>query len=50
MDLCFGFNNVRIKEGDEEKVAFITPMGLFELLVMQFGLRNVPAMFQRMME
>ena len=50
MDLRFGFNNVRIKEGDEEKAAFITPMGLYEPLVMQFGLRNAPATFQRMME
>ena len=50
MDLHFGFNNMRIREGDEEKAAFITPMGLFEPLVMQFGLRNAPATFQRMME
>jgi len=50
MDLRFGFNNVKIKEGDKEKATFIMPMGLFEPLVMQFGLQNAPATFQRMME
>ena len=50
MDLRWRFNNVRIKEGDEEKAAFITPLGLFEPLVMQFGLRNAPPTFQRMMD
>ena len=50
MDLRWGFNNVRIKEGDEEKAAFITPRGLFEPLVMQFRLRNAPPTFQRMMD
>src|SRR6202048_313532 len=48
-DLRWGFNNVRIREGDEEKAAFITPRGLFEPTVMQFGLCNAPATFQRMM-
>ena len=46
MDLRWGYNNVRIKEGDEWKVAFTTPEGSFEPMVMFFGLTNSPAMFQ----
>jgi len=40
---------VRIKEGDEWKVAFTIPEGSFELMVMFFGLTNSPATFQAMM-
>jgi hypothetical protein len=50
MDLRWGFNNVRIREGDEHKAAFITPLGLYELNVMQFGLCNAPSTFQRMVD
>jgi len=49
LDLRWGYNNVRIKEGDEWKVAFKTNKGLFEPLVMFFGLCNSPATFQNMM-
>jgi len=49
MDLRWGYNNVRIKEGDEWKVAFTTPKGSFEPMVMFFGLTNSPATFQAMM-
>ena len=49
MDICWGFNNIRIKEGDEEKAAFIMSEGLFKLTVMFFRLTNSPAMFQTMM-
>jgi len=49
LDVRWGFNNVRIKEGDEWKAAFRTNRGLFELLVMFFGLTNSPATFQTMM-
>ena len=49
LDLCWGFNNVHLKEGDEWKVAFSTNRGLFEPLVMFFGLCNSPATFQTMM-
>jgi hypothetical protein len=49
MDVCAGYNNIRIKEGDEYKAAFKTNMGLFENTVMLFGLRNTPLVFQRMM-
>ena len=49
MDLQWGYNNVRIKEGDEWKAAFLMPEGLFEPTVMFFGLTNSPATFQAMM-
>ena len=49
MDLRWGYNNVRIKEEDEWKVAFSIPEGSFEPMVMFFGLTNSPAMFQTMM-
>jgi len=49
MDLRWGYNNIWIKEGDEWKVAFITPEGSFELTVMFFGLTNSLATFQAMM-
>ena len=49
MDVRWGYNNVRIKEGDEWKAAFRTNRGLFEPLVMFFGLTNSPATFQTMM-
>ena len=50
LDLRWGYNNVRIKEGDEWKAAFVTNRGLFEPTVMFFGLRNSPATFQAMMD
>ena len=49
MDLRWGYNNMRIKEGDEWKAVFTTPEGLFEPTVMFFGLMNSPATFQTMM-
>ena len=49
MDVRWGFNNIRIREGDKEKAAFITSEGLFEPTVMFFGLTNSPATFQTMM-
>ncbi len=48
-DIRWGYNNVRIKSGDEWKAAFRTNRGLFEPTVMFFGLTNSPATFQWMM-
>ena len=49
LDVRWGYNNVRVKEGDEWKAAFHMNRGMFEPLVMFFGLTNSPAMFQTMM-
>ena len=49
MDLWWGYNNVRIKEGDEWKAVFSTLEGSFKSTVMFFGLINSPATFQAMM-
>jgi len=48
MDLQWGFNNIRIKEGDEWKGAFTIHVGSFEPIVMFFGMMNSPAIFQVM--
>jgi len=45
MDLRWEYNNVRIKERDEWKAAFLTPEGSFEPMVMFFGLTNSLATF-----
>ena len=44
-----GFNKVQIKDGDQHKAAFKTKYGLYEPMVMYFGLCNSPATFQNMM-
>jgi len=49
LDVRWGFNNVRIKPRDEWKAAFRTNRGLFEPLVMFFGMTNSLATFQTMM-
>ncbi|QRV84569.1 Retrotransposable element Tf2 protein [Ceratobasidium sp. AG-Ba] len=49
LDLRWGFNNICIKEGDEWKTAFRTAYGIYKYLVMPFGLKNTPAVLQRMM-
>ena len=45
-DVRWGYNNIQIKEGDEWKAAFITPLGLFKPMVMFFGLCGSPPTFQ----
>ncbi len=46
LDLRNAYHLVRIKEGDEWKTAFNTPIGHFEYRVLPFGLVNAPAVFR----
>jgi Reverse transcriptase (RNA-dependent DNA polymerase) len=50
LDVRWGYNNIRIRDGDQWKAAFKTNKGLFEPTVMFFGMCNSPATFQAMMD
>ena len=48
LDLRWGYNNVRIKEGDKWKGAFTIHIRAYKPTVMYFRLTNSPATFQAM--
>ena len=49
LDLTNGYWQVPLEKATIEKFAFITSRGLYEFLVMPFGMKTAPATFQRMM-
>ena len=48
MDAFSGYNQIRMTEEDQEKSSFITSQGLYYYKVMPFGLKNVGATYQRL--
>ena len=49
IDLRLGYDQIKIRPEDVPKIAFSTRYGLYEYLVMSFGLMNAPAYFMYLM-
>ena len=49
LDVFQGYHQIPLALDDEEKTAFVTPIGNYHYKVMSFGLKNVGSTYQRMM-
>ena len=49
MDAFLGYNQIKMDEVDQEKTSFVISQGLFCYKIMSFGLKNVGATYQRLM-
>ena len=49
MNAFSNYNQIKLDDADQEKTSFVTSQGLFCYKVMSFSLKNVGAMYQRLM-
>ena len=49
IDLSQGYWQIPLNEDTQKKSAFVTPFGLYEFVVMPFGMQTAPATFARLM-
>ncbi len=49
-DITKGFHQIKMKDSDRWKTAFINHRGVWQYKVMPFGLKNGPAAYQRLMD
>ena len=48
MDISLGYNQILMKEEDQDKIAFVTSQRLYCYKVMPFGLKNAGVTYQRL--
>ena len=49
LDAFQGYHQIPLTLEDQEKIAFVTPIGNYHYKVMSFGLKNAGSTYQRMM-
>jgi hypothetical protein len=49
IDVCSGYHQIKIRDKDIPKTTFSTRYGMYEYLVMSFGLTNAPTHFMYLM-
>ncbi len=49
IDLSKGYWQIPVRKEDRPKLAFATPDGTYQWVVMPFGVQNAPSVFTRMM-
>ena len=50
LDLKSGYWQIKVDASSQKKTAFVTHHGLYEFCVMPFGVKNVPTVFQCLMQ
>ncbi len=50
VDLTSGFHQIPMEESSSNMTTFVSPLGKYRFLRMPFGLKNAPAVFQKVMD